>query len=189
MTCSKPCSFHLRPNKRFGAIVSDRKAQDCAGLRRLLTGNEDMPQHPIDPDFRDRAKTLRCAMTDVERRLWSRLRAHRLNGLSIRRQVPIGSYVVDFSCPAARLIIELDGGGHTEPVQMCHDRARTAWLQARGYRVLRFWNGAVIDNLDGVCETILAEAEARIADHARALANNCDRQTMRPGFQGTINDK
>jgi len=121
-----------------------------------------MSQQRAADQTRQRARSLRTAMTGPEHRLWWCLRAHRLNGLSIRRQVPIGPYVVDFLCPAARLIIELDGGGHTQEAQTQHDQNRTAWLTARGYRVLRFWNGEVHGNLNGVCETILTVAKERL---------------------------
>ena len=80
------------------------------------------------------------------------LRAHRLDGLSFRRQVPIGRFVVDFVCQDRRLIIELDGGQHAESVA---DMERDRWLQSKGYRVLRFWNSDVLKNRMGVLETIL----------------------------------
>jgi very-short-patch-repair endonuclease len=86
--------------------------------------------------------------------LWFRVRDRRLNGLKFRRQVPIGSYIVDFCCEAARLIVELDGGQHIG--HAAQDAIRTADLEARGYLVLRFWDNDVIHNIDGVLETIVA---------------------------------
>lgn len=100
---------------------------------------------------KDVAKALRQRMTDAERSLWRRLRAHRLNGAKFKRQEPLGPYVVDFVCIGARLIIEVDGGQHQGNER---DRIRDAWLGERGYRVLRFWNNDVLMNLDGVLETI-----------------------------------
>jgi adenine-specific DNA-methyltransferase len=90
-------------------------------------------------------------MTDVERKLWCAVRDRRLQGFKFRRQATIGPYVVDFLCTEARLIVELDGGQHSEEV----DAKRTAFLEADGYRVLRFWNSDVTESLDGVLERIL----------------------------------
>jgi very-short-patch-repair endonuclease len=97
--------------------------------------------------MRERARAMRREPTEVERRLWSRLRGHRLAGFKFRRQVPVGPYIVDFLCAAQRLVIELDGGQHAESDR---DRSRDAWFEARGYRVLRFWNTDVMTNPDGV---------------------------------------
>jgi very-short-patch-repair endonuclease len=75
--------------------------------------------------------------------------------------MPIGRYIVDFCCPDAWLIIELDGGQHTFAVAIERDLTRTRELEQCGYLVLRFWNGEVIDNLDGVCETILNAVQGK----------------------------
>ncbi len=92
-------------------------------------------------------------MTDTERRLWRRLRMRDLAGYKFRRQRPIGPYVVDFVCLTRGLIVEVDGGQHAERTEA--DSRRTAYLIARGFRVLRFWNNEVSANLDGVCEQIV----------------------------------
>lgn len=114
------------------------------------------------------AKVLRANPTDAERLLWSRLRGKRLGPLRFRRQQAIGPYIADFFCPSARLVIELDGGQHGTKDGVLHDEARTRFLHARGYRVLRFWNGDVLRNLDGIVAVILAAAgplpEIRCAD-------------------------
>ncbi|HMF23047.1 MAG TPA: endonuclease domain-containing protein [Pseudolabrys sp.] len=102
------------------------------------------------------ARRLRRDQTDAERALWFRLRDRRLNGLKFRRQMLIKSYVVDFCCESARLILELDGGQHAELT--AEDARRTADLEAYGYLVLRFWNNDVLRNIDGVLETIVATA-------------------------------
>ncbi len=94
-------------------------------------------------------------MTDAERRLWRELRAGGLNA-KWRRQQPIGNYIADFVCQQARLIIEVDGGQHCESEP---DERRTAWLESIGYRVLRFWNNEVLENIDGILIRI-AEALA-----------------------------
>jgi very-short-patch-repair endonuclease len=99
------------------------------------------------------ARMLREAMTDAERALWYRLRAKRLLGWKFRRQQPIGNYIVDFVCHEAKLVIELDGGQHVERADA--DARRTAWLESQGFRVLRFWNDAVLKETDAVLEEIL----------------------------------
>jgi very-short-patch-repair endonuclease len=75
-----------------------------------------------------------------------------LEGLKFRRQHPLGNYIVDFVCLEKRLVLEIDGGQHA--VELDKDRDRDKWLQAEGYRILRFWNNDVFDNLPGVLETI-----------------------------------
>jgi len=107
------------------------------------------------------ARTLRSHQTNAERLLWGKLRARRLGGFKFRRQMPIGRSIVDFCCPDAWLVIELDGGGHSEDATVLKDAARTADLESKGYRVLRFWNTEVFENLDGVCETILSTARGQ----------------------------
>jgi very-short-patch-repair endonuclease len=90
-------------------------------------------------------------MTDAEKRIWYRLRAHRFGDVSFRRQFPIGAYVVDFVCLERRLIIEIDGGQHSESNR---DATRDAWLRSEGFSVLRFWNNDVLSNTGGVLERI-----------------------------------
>ena len=101
----------------------------------------------------DRARGLRVGQTDAEQLLWHHLRHRRLQGWKFRRQHEIGLYIVDFVCPDAGLIVELDGGQHGE--QMIYDEARTRKLTEEGYRVLRFWNNDVLTNIEGVLEVIL----------------------------------
>ena len=105
---------------------------------------------PTDRSF---ARTLRRQMTDVEKQLWRQLRDRRLQGLKFRRQVPLGRYVADFACFEQGLIVELDGGQHAEQVR--HDAERDQWLHQQGFRVLRFWNNEVTQNLEGVLTTIV----------------------------------
>jgi very-short-patch-repair endonuclease len=94
-------------------------------------------------------------MTDVERRLWQCLRNRQLGRFKFRKQATVGGPIADFLCPEKRLIVEVDGGQHSSEA----DAARTAYLESLGYRVIRFWNHEVNDNLDGVLQTILAECE------------------------------
>ena len=99
-----------------------------------------------------RARQFRNQATDAERHLWRHLRREQLAGYKFRRQFPIGSYIVDFICIPARLVLELDGGQHLET--QAYDAARTLEIEARGYRILRFWNHDVDKNLAGVLEAI-----------------------------------
>jgi very-short-patch-repair endonuclease len=100
------------------------------------------------------ARSLRKYPTNAERKLWARLRQKQFGGFRFRRQQPIGSYVADFFCARAKLIVELDGGQHGKDSHAIRDEVRTRWLDSQGYRVLRFWNNEVIQNLNGVLEGI-----------------------------------
>jgi very-short-patch-repair endonuclease len=108
-----------------------------------------------------RARGLRRELTEAERKLWYRLRAHRLAGLSFRRQAPCGPFIADFFCAGAKLVIEVDGATHSTDDEIAYDARRDAWFAANGYRVLRLTNDEVYRNLDGVCETSMAWVERR----------------------------
>ena len=95
-------------------------------------------------------------MTDAERIMWFELRNRRLGGFKFKRQWTVGGHVVDFCCIEQKLIVEIDGGQHTVE----GDSSRTARLEEAGYRVARFWNNEVHENLDGVLTTLLAELQA-----------------------------
>ncbi|HEY0197193.1 MAG TPA: DUF559 domain-containing protein [Rhodanobacter sp.] len=90
----------------------------------------------------ERARKLRNAATDAEKHLWRHLRREQLAGCKFRRQYPIASYIVDFVCIPARLVVELDGGQHVDAA--VYDARRTQIIEAHGYRVLRFWNDDVL---------------------------------------------
>jgi very-short-patch-repair endonuclease len=96
------------------------------------------------------ARRLRREATDVERKLWSRLRNRQLANYKFRFQATIGPYVVDFLCAEKRLIVELDGGQHNPRV----DATRSTFLESQGYVLSRFWNNEVVENLDGVLQAI-----------------------------------
>jgi very-short-patch-repair endonuclease len=98
----------------------------------------------------DLARTLRRNQTDLERKLWYILRGRRFHAHKFRRQQPIGPYIADFVCFERKLVIELDGSQHAAPAHVVADRARTAFLESQGFRVLRFWNLDFIQNRDGV---------------------------------------
>ena len=117
-----------------------------------------MSSSRLNPKTTANARSLRGDMTDVERLLWRALRDKQLNGHRFRRQHPIGSYITDFACIEEKIIIELDGGQHQE--QQEHDEQRTAFLQAHGWQVVRFWNNDVLNNVDGVVFTIAGHLKA-----------------------------
>ncbi len=99
-----------------------------------------------------RARALRKNPTEAERALWKHLRMRQLEGHKFRRQQPLGRYIVDFVCLEKKLIVEVDGGQHSELV--VSDSTRTAWLEAQGFRVLRFWNHDVLRDIEVVKEVI-----------------------------------
>jgi very-short-patch-repair endonuclease len=100
-----------------------------------------------------RARTLRRRDTRAEAYLWNALRARRLGGWKWKRQLPFGPFFLDFARVEARLVVEVDGGQHSEDVE--YDASRTALLERAGWRVIRFWNGAVLSNRAGVCASLL----------------------------------
>jgi len=106
----------------------------------------------ISPKIKSNSRALRKNMTDVERMLWAKIRNRQLQGFRFRRQHPIGRYIVDFVCLELKLIIELDGGQHIDQQQ--YDTNRSQWLQTNGFKTVRFWNSDILDNLEGVMETI-----------------------------------
>ncbi len=119
------------------------------------------PTWKVSSKLRSNARALRKNSTDAERILWLELRDHRLNCASFRRQVPIENYIADFVCHAAKLVIELDGGQHFSDGQEAADARRSAIIEAKGFRVLRFSNHDLITNRAGVLETIAAAVAAR----------------------------
>jgi len=98
----------------------------------------------------ERARSLRKNQADAERVFWRAVRMRQLDGHKFRRQQPIGDYIVDFICLEQKLIIELDGEQHAMQPQKDHDEKRDAWLESRGYRVVRYWNHEIYKNLHGV---------------------------------------
>ena len=117
----------------------------------------------VGPRFRlgrptERARDLRNNSTEAEKRLWSRLRKSQLGGLKFSRQMPLAGYIVDFVCRERKLIVELDGSQHVDAAE--YDARRTARLEQAGYRVLRFWNNDLSQNLAGVLDAILTAALA-----------------------------
>lgn len=109
--------------------------------------------HAVVPSANRRnARKMRKAMTDAELKLWNEIRAHRLMGLAFRRQMPIAGYIVDFACPSAKLIVEVDGSQHGESAR---DAMRDRTLSNLGWTILRFWNEDIVRDIDNVCRHIV----------------------------------
>lgn len=109
---------------------------------------------PYDKRLKPNSRALRSNMTDAEQTLWQRLRRKQINGWQFYRQKPLGPYIVDFYCPAASLVVELDGSQHFETEHQIADRKRDAYLQSLGLRVLRFDNRQALLETDAVVEMI-----------------------------------
>jgi very-short-patch-repair endonuclease len=125
-----------------------RDAQRRGRVRAAMRHYRDLPSGAVA-----HARGLRRSQTEPEKRLWRALR-EKLPSAKFRRQVPFGPYVVDFLSFSGRMIVEVDGGQHAEAAE--YDAARTRYLADQGYRVLRFWNNDVIENLDGVLDRLAA---------------------------------
>ncbi|MEZ5691052.1 MAG: endonuclease domain-containing protein [Rickettsiales bacterium] len=102
-----------------------------------------------------RSRELRKSATDTEKLLWSLLRDRQLLGVKFRRQHPESGVILDFASTKYKLAIELDGGQHAAPEKMKEDKERSEMLEQNGWKVLRFWNNDVLNNLEGVAETIV----------------------------------
>ena len=104
------------------------------------------------------ARKLRTNQTDAERRLWSRLRRRQLDGFKFRRQHPIGPYITDFYCAAARLVVEVDGIAHDMGGRPARDDARAAYLEKMGYNLLRIPASEVLRDVGVVAQSVLSAA-------------------------------
>ena len=110
---------------------------------------------PYNTNLTKYSQNLRCDPTDAERKLWSKLRLKQLNGCQFYRQRAIGNYIVDFCCPALKLVIEVDGSQHYSDTGIKADMLRDDYLQSCGLKVLRFNDYDVLTNISGVIENIL----------------------------------
>jgi len=113
-----------------------------------------MTQRIIPEPFLSNSRNLRKTQTPWESKLWQQLRAGRFYGLKFKRQVQIGMYIYDLSCREKMVLIELDGGQHSEQVISKHDKEKQDFAQQRGYTVLRCWNNELDQNMQGVLEVI-----------------------------------
>ncbi len=109
------------------------------------------------PEMMHRASELRKSPTPAEAKQWACLRKNQLNGVSFRRQHAIGPFITDFCSPRSKLIIELDGSQHMD-IEV-YDNDQTRFLNERGFKVLRFWNNDVMNDLNGVIQAIQFELE------------------------------
>ena len=116
------------------------------------------------PEIKRNARALRNEPTDAERKLWHLLREARPR---FTRQHVVSHYIIDIACRSLKIAIELDGGHHGE--QIAADDERTAYLEAHGWQVLRFWNNDVLANSDGVVELIQSAMASRASTHPRPL--------------------
>jgi len=112
---------------------------------------------PLPTRTLEHAHSLRRSVTDAEHKLWQRLRAGQLNGFKFRRQHPVPPYIVDFACLKARIAIELDGSQHGDE----QDATRTRFVEAQGFKVVRFWDNDVLRHTDAVLDAILSAVENR----------------------------
>ncbi len=110
--------------------------------------------YPYKKSLKQNSRILRSNQTDPEEKLWAKIRHDQLLGFRFYRQKPLLNYIVDFYCPKAKLIIELDGSQHYEKDHQEQDQIRDAELSSLGLRVLRFDNGDIYNALDGVLEEI-----------------------------------
>ncbi len=106
------------------------------------------PRHSLN----DRARDLRSQATDAERTLWTHLRNSQIEGVKFRRQQPVENYIADFISFAPRLVVELDGSQHAEHNE--YDEHRSNCFRQNGFKVLRFWNNEIFENIDGVLAVI-----------------------------------
>jgi very-short-patch-repair endonuclease len=143
------------------------------------------PKWKVPSRLRSNARTLRKNSTDAERILWSALRDHRLNGAGFRRQVPIGNYIADFVCHAAKLVNELDGGQHFSNHAEQADARRSDVIEAKGFHVLRFSNHDVMKNRTGVLETIATTVVERAPTLALPRKREREKELLPAGKQRT----
>lgn len=124
-----------------------------------------MPHHEVPEALRGQAKRMRRDLSEAERRFWHAVRAHRLNGIAFRRQMPIAGYIADFAAPEYRLVVEIDGGQHGMAAGLLRDERRDGVMRDMGGTVRRFWNCDVLTNLDAVLDTILASCNREKPNH------------------------
>ena len=114
-------------------------------------------QMTFNKNLKQYSNELRKEMTDAERIMWKYIRRKQIKNLQFYRQKIIENYIVDFYCPAAKIVIEIDGGQHFEPQAIYRDKLRDERLKSSGLKILRFNNFEILNNMEGVYEKILAE--------------------------------
>lgn len=128
-----------------------------------------MPRTRVSFEMRQKARALRINATKAESLLWYELREFNAEGIKFRRQSPIGPYIVDFVCPAAKLIVEVDGDLHETDAGKRHDANRDSYLRSLGYFVMRVDEPDVISNAWHVAQEVREKAEHLIGDPSRPL--------------------
>ena len=118
--------------------------------------------HQYNPKLKANARTLRKNMTDSELKLWSRIRRKQIFGLQFYRQMPIGNYIVDFYCPKAGLVLEVDSVLQMNKLAIQKDQYRDSYLKQQGVKVLRFDNLQILKQLDAVIEKIYRTVASRL---------------------------
>ncbi len=113
------------------------------------------------PTQKENARYLRKNMTPQERKVWDVIRNRQFYGYRFLRQYVIGVYIVDFICREKKLIIEIDGGQHNEPKNLEYDKQRFLYLESKGYRIIRFWNNEIDNNLTGVYQQLQKEFDIK----------------------------
>ncbi len=138
-----------RPLARRAGVISSpfRKG----GVRGILHTS----MLPYKRRLKQPSRRLRNDPTDAEEALWAKVRRGQLNGCQFYRQKPIGEYIVDFWCPAARLVVEVDGSQHLSDEGIQHDKVRAEYLASLGLRVVRFTNIEVLTSMESVLQAIL----------------------------------
>jgi len=126
-------------------------------LPRIGGGDKNPGKDIMNKQLKERSRDLRKNLTDAEQKLWQKLRNKQINAHKFRRQFVLGNYIVDFICLEKRLIIEVDGGQHMENVD--YDLQRDEWLKSQNFKVLRFWNNQVLNEIDSVLEVIVKDLE------------------------------
>ncbi len=114
---------------------------------------------PYDRKLKERSQQLRLGMTAAETFLWSKIKVKQVKSHWFYRQKPVGEYIADFYCPAAKLVIEVDGGQHFSDEMIEYDSVRNEYMVSLGLRVLRFTNTEVLTNIEGVLERIERELD------------------------------
>jgi very-short-patch-repair endonuclease len=153
---------------QINARAISANVQEPSPSGRGLGEGSRVKNSPWSPEFLSRVRQLRHNTTDAEQYMWSILRDRQMEGFKFRRQHPIAPYVVDFFSHEAGLIIELDGGQHNEHGAHAKDVARTHFLEGKGYKVLRFWNNDVLEDMEGVFD-VISQTLAAVVPHPNPL--------------------
>jgi very-short-patch-repair endonuclease len=122
------------------------------------------PRWRASAQIQQRARELRKNLTPAEQKLWQHLRRGQIDGLHWRKQHAVGTYIVDFFCAKAKLVVEVDGDSHADQIE--YDRARTAYLNELGYTVIRFTNREMFTQLEAVLQQIADECQRLIPSEA-----------------------